>query len=79
MKEGHHVVKPKGYPFPGQIRAVFTTSAGATRVVVESSTLPGLLHIYDPNQLAPCDHRHWSFRTHGRLCSCGLMMADFGD
>lgn len=26
-----------------------------------------------------CDHAHWSFATHGRICSCGAMMLDFGD
>lgn len=27
----------------------------------------------------PCDHAHWTFATHGRICSCGVHMADFGD
>ena len=26
-----------------------------------------------------CMHIHWAFTTHGRYCSCGIMMQDFGD
>lgn len=28
---------------------------------------------------APCDHKQWSFKTHGRVCPCGVYMQDFGD
>jgi hypothetical protein len=26
-----------------------------------------------------CDHKHWTFKEHGRLCTFGTMMRDFGD
>jgi hypothetical protein len=52
---GDTVIKPVGYPFPGTVLAVFATSTGAIRIVVESRTAPGLLHIFSPEQveLAP--------------------------
>lgn len=31
------------------------------------------------SEKAPCDHSQWSFKTHGRICSCGTLMVDFGD
>ena len=45
------VVKTRGYYFPGVVRAVFQNGAGETRLVVESSISPGLLHIFSPSQL----------------------------
>lgn len=27
----------------------------------------------------PCDHRHFKFDLHGRRCTCGELMVDFGD
>lgn len=46
------VVKVGGaYEFPGTVVAVFSTLAGAVRVVVESSLIPGCLMIYSPGQL----------------------------
>jgi hypothetical protein len=48
---GDLVYKLSGYPFPGEIRAIFTTKAGAQRYVVESTSLPGLLHIFNHEQL----------------------------
>lgn len=29
--------------------------------------------------LAPCSHKHWTFKAHGRVCTCGAMMMDMGD
>jgi hypothetical protein len=26
-----------------------------------------------------CDHQHWKFDVHGRYCTCGTVMVDFGD
>lgn len=26
-----------------------------------------------------CDHKHYRFEQHGRICTCGTMMCDFGD
>jgi len=26
-----------------------------------------------------CDHKHYSFEKHGRYCTCGTIMCDFGD
>jgi len=31
----------------------------------------------DPKKL--CNHSHYSFDKHGRVCTCGVFMADFGD
>lgn len=46
-----HVVKPRGYPFPGLVVAKFTTRAGDVRYVVESDLAPGMLHIFTASQL----------------------------
>ena len=51
LKVGEKVVKPRGYPYPGTIVAVFTTRSGEERVVVESDILPGMLHIFAPSQV----------------------------
>lgn len=48
---GSKVIKPEGYPFPGEVRAVFTTKEGLWRYVVESSLAPGLMHIFAPVQI----------------------------
>lgn len=52
---GDHVVKIAGYPFPGEIRAVFTTHAGHERFVVEmrdaDNACTGLLHIFNRDQI----------------------------
>lgn len=48
---GDAVRKPKGYPYPGEIRAVFTNRAGDVRLVVESDLAPGMLHIFSPTQV----------------------------
>ena len=50
---GYQVKKIKGYPFPGEIRAVFFKRDGKVRVVVECSTpeVAGCVHIFSPIQL----------------------------
>lgn len=50
---GQRVRKAKGFQFPGVIVAMFTTTAGKHRVVVEAvhPEFAGMLHIYDPEQL----------------------------
>ena len=48
-----HVEKITGYRWPGMVVAVFYTTRGELRVVVEC-TVPevrGALHIYSPQQL----------------------------
>ena len=54
LNVGHQVVKTKGYPFPGEVRAVFKTRAGFVRYVVEATgeDYRGMLHIFDATQLA---------------------------
>lgn len=52
-KVGTKIVKLKGYPFPGEIRAAFTTKAGLIRYVVESELAPGMLHIFSHSQIMP--------------------------
>lgn len=49
------VRKTTGYPFPGEVRAIFTTRAGLTRYVVEAtgSDYAGMLHIFSPEQIEP--------------------------
>jgi hypothetical protein len=53
MKLGDRVEKVEGYKSPGIVRAIFTTTAGEERVVVEctSDAVRGALHIYDPAQI----------------------------
>lgn len=50
---GDRVQKLKGYRWPGVIVAIFQTTAGKTRVVVECTVadVAGALHIYAPEQL----------------------------
>jgi len=37
--------------------------------------------IWKAKELQPgvCTHSHWSFDKHGRICTCGTMIVDFGD
>lgn len=51
---GRHVQKTTGYPFPGEVRAVFKTKAGLVRYVVEvtGADYAGMLHIFSPDQLS---------------------------
>lgn len=50
---GDKVRKPKGYPFPGEVRAVFLTKSGKLRYVVEATgeDYEGMLHIFSPEQI----------------------------
>lgn len=50
MKIGDRVNKIKGYSFPGIVVAVFETTKGEIRVVVEMDNF-GLLHIFNESQL----------------------------
>lgn len=47
---GDKVEKATGYSFPGVVVAVFATTRGATRLVVEMEGF-GLLHIFSPENL----------------------------
>ena len=51
---GTPVRKAKGYGFPGVIVAVFATTAGNIRFVVEATgeEYAGMLHIFNGDQLA---------------------------
>ena len=55
MRVGDKVQKRRGYRWPGEVRCVFTTIAGETRIVVECTVpeVAGALHIYAPDQLEP--------------------------
>jgi len=50
---GDLIRKPKGYSFNGEVRSVFTTRAGETRIVAEliGENGGGMLHIFSPTQL----------------------------
>lgn len=49
------VEKKGGYRFPGTVRAVFKTTAGEVRYVVEAEgeDFKGMLHIFNGDQLIP--------------------------
>jgi len=52
FKPGDPVRKIKGgYQANGEIRAAFTNKAGDPRYVFEFADLPGMLHIFNENQL----------------------------
>jgi len=53
FKIGDIVIKPKGYSFDGEVRAVFTTKSGEIRVVAElkPGNGGGMLHIFSEGQL----------------------------
>lgn len=55
MNIGDKVRKPRGYGFDGWVVATFTKRDGQRRVVVESEAIPGLLHIFTPEQVEPID------------------------
>ncbi len=61
MYTGQKVRKVTGdYQLDGEIRSVFTTKAGKTRVVVEHE--PGFLHIYSPaNLMVLVDNENGSY------------------
>jgi len=48
---GDSVVKTRGYAFDSTVVAVFENLAGDTRLVCESTLIPGMLHIYSPSQM----------------------------
>lgn len=48
---GSQVQKKKGYAFDSEVRAVFTNKNGDTRLVCESTVIPGMLHIFSPEQM----------------------------
>lgn len=51
---GDHVDKRAGaYEFPSTVQAIFTNRAGNVRLVCESTQIPGLLHIFSPQQMIP--------------------------
>lgn len=49
---GMQVSKISGYEYRGVIVAVFKTTEGNTRLVVENYDSIGMLHIFSPNQMA---------------------------
>lgn len=61
MRVGDRSEKIGGsYQASGEIRAVFTTRAGLKRAVFEFDSPPGLLHIFNPDQLALVDREEKS-------------------
>lgn len=57
FKIGDQVNKIKGYPFPGEVRSVFANKNGDRRLVVESTVLPGMLHIFNEEQMCDAGER----------------------
>jgi len=57
LQVGTAVVKSTGYPFPGEVRSVFTNRAGEVRYVVEATgrDYGGMLHIFNGEQLRAAD------------------------
>lgn len=53
IKIGDRVEKIDGYKWPGVVVAVFKTTSGERRLVVEctAQAVAGALHIYSPGQL----------------------------
>lgn len=54
---GDQVHKVTGYRWPGVVVAVFATTAGKLRIVVECTVpeVQGALHIYSPEQIEKVD------------------------
>lgn len=52
---GEKVKKTRGYEFDSTVVAVFQNLSGDTRIVCESSVIPGLLHIFNEDQLMSVD------------------------
>jgi len=48
---GDKVTKTKGYAFDSTVVSVFENLAGDTRLVCESTVIPGMLHIFSPTQM----------------------------
>lgn len=57
FKIGDQINKIKGYPFPGEVRSVFANKNGDRRLVVESTVLPGMLHIFNEDQMCDAGER----------------------
>lgn len=57
MNIGDQVEKVKGYRWPGVVVAIFETTAGKLRYVVECTVpeVAGALHIYSPEQIEVVD------------------------
>jgi len=53
FKIGDKVFKHSGYMYYGTVIAVFRTMGGKTRLVVEHLSSPGLLQIFNPEELRP--------------------------
>lgn len=53
FRVGDHVRKVKGYLWPGIVVAIFLTTEGKVRLVVECTVpdVKGALHIYAPEQI----------------------------
>jgi hypothetical protein len=51
IRVGYTVNKKKGYEFLSVVVARFETQSGEIRVVCESLKIPGLLHIFSPDQM----------------------------
>ncbi len=51
LKIGDKVRKISGYIYYGEVVAIFNTTAGKLRVVVEQAGSQGMLHIFSPEQL----------------------------
>jgi len=55
LQVGMKVYKLSGYAFDSTVVAVFRKLDGETRVVCESDVIPGLLHIFSPQQVRPIE------------------------
>jgi hypothetical protein len=59
------------------VRQVEVGGAGATVTVV--SIGDKFLRAGHQPESKTCNHSHYNFKTHGRVCTCGTTMVDFGD
>lgn len=48
---GNRVRKKRGYEFDSIVVSVFYTTASQVRLVCESTLIPGMLHIFSPEQM----------------------------
>nr|AIA17023.1 Unknown Function [uncultured bacterium] len=70
FKLGEKVNKVRGYKFPGTVVAVFATTKGDIRIVVEMDGY-GLLHIYNEEQLV-----HTSVIENAMVAAAALPVED---
>lgn len=63
---GDPVRKIKGYEYPGSVVSAFHTLAGKARYVVESAVAPGMLHIFNGEQLEEDSSRKAAASEPGR-------------